>query len=983
SSETITLTLSSSDISALSGTDYPVGTYSVTFAPGDTSETVIISTTADTAVEADETFTLAVSSVDAGTVGASTDTGTGTIENDDTATLSISDVQQVEGDAGTSDFVFTVTLDTAVDGGLAVAYTSNDDTATLADSDYTDNDGSLSFTGTAGETQTITVQVTGDTAVEADELFSVVLGAITLNNSALDSAAVAVSTGTGIGTISNDDSGPVAVANSASTALNTPVSIPVLVNDVDVDGDVLSLTAASFTTANGGQVEILADGTVSYTPDGLFTGTDSFSYEVCDAALNCATATVTVAVSDPLAGNLPPTAVADSAATVVDTPVTIISLINDADPDVGDVLSVSAVDATSAQGGTVVDNGDGTFSYTPAAGFTGVDTFSYTLSDGNGGTDTAIVSVIVSASADSLPTAVGDGATVLQDSVLGVDIDVLANDSHPSDVLGVVDVTGAANGSVTLQDPDGTPGTGDEYVSYVPAVGFSGIDTFSYTIVDANGDVASAAVTVSVTPQVGIEFAAASNGDLEASGGDIPQLLVSGTLLSAETIEVQVTGGSATAGTDYNHTVSVTIPAGVYDGTLATAIPINLTISDDAQVEGDETIAFSLQNPSGVLVLADVGGTVGSQSVNTYTLQDDDVVAVEFAAATNGDVEASGGDIPQLLINGTVSSDQVIEVQVTGGTASAGTDYSHTVAVTLPAGVYDGTLATAVPILLTISDDALVEGDESISFSLALPATGGEELSVGDADGDTSTQSVNTYTLENDDTATLSINDVQQVEGDAGPSDFVFTVTLDNAVDGGLDVAYTSNDGTATLADSDYSDNDGSLSFVGTAGETQTITVPVTGDTVVEADELFSVVLGAITLNNSALDPAAVTVSSVDAGTVGASTDTGTGTIENDDTATLTIDNVTLTEGDAGTTAFVFTVTLDTAVDGGLAVAYTSNDGTATLADSDYTDNDGSLSFTGTAGETQTITVQVTGDTVVEADELFSVVLGAITLNNS
>ncbi|MCB1716073.1 MAG: tandem-95 repeat protein, partial [Candidatus Competibacteraceae bacterium] len=615
---------------------------------------------------------------------------------------------------------------------------------------------------------------------------------------ALDSAAVTVSTGTGIGTISNDDSGPVAVADSASTALNTPVSIPVLVNDADVDGDVLSLTAASFTTANGGQVEILTDGTVTYTPDGMFTGTDSFSYEVCDAALNCAIATVTVVVSDPLAGNLAPTAVADSAATAVDTPLTIISLINDADPDVGDVLSVSAVDATSAQGGTVVDNGDGTFGYTPAAGFTGVDTFSYTLSDGNGGTDTALVSIVVGAP-DPLPTAVGDGATVQQDSVLGVDIDVLANDSHPSDVLGVVDVTGAINGTVTLQDPDGIPGTGDEYVSYVPAMGFSGIDTFSYTIVDANGDVASAAVTVSVTPQVGIEFAAPSNGDLEASGGDIPQLLVSGTLLSAETIEVQVTGGTASAGTDYNHTVSVTIPAGVYDGTLATAVPINLTISDDTLVEGDETISFSLQNPSGVLVLADVGGTVGSQSVNTYTLQDDDVVVVEFAAATNGDVEASGGDIPQLLVNGTVSSDQVIEVQVTGGTASAGTDYSHTVAVTIPAGVYDGTAATALPINLTVTDDGVVEGDESISFSLALPATGGEALSVGDADGDTSTQSVNTYTIQNDDAPSVLISDATVLEG----GDLQFDVTLSAASSETITLTLSSSDISA-LSGTDY-----------------------------------------------------------------------------------------------------------------------------------------------------------------------------------
>ena len=75
----------------------------------------------------------------------------------------------------------------------------------------------------------------------------------------------------------------------------------------------------------------------------------------------------------------------------------------------------------------------------------------------------------------------------------------------------------------------------------------------------------------------------------------------------------------------------------------------------------------------------------------------------------------------------------------------------------------------------------------------------------------------------------------------------------------------------------------------------------------------------------------------------------------------------------------VFTVTLSAAVQDGLTVAYTTNNGTATTGDGDYTDNDGSLTFTGTAGETKTITVVTGTDTKVEADETLSVLLGAIT----
>ncbi|MCB1718875.1 MAG: tandem-95 repeat protein, partial [Candidatus Competibacteraceae bacterium] len=186
-----------------------------------------------------------------------------------------------------------------------------------------------------------------------------------------------------------------------------------------------------------------------------------------------------------------------------------------------------------------------------------------------------------------------------------------------------------------------------------------------------------------------------------------------------------------------------------------------MPVTGDTAVEADERFsvvlgAITLNNSA-----LDPAAVTVSTGTGTGTIENDDsLVAVEFAAASNGDVEAVGGDIPQLLVNGTVSSDQVIEVQVTGGTASAGTDYSHTVALTIPAGVYDGTAATALLINLTVTDDALVEGDESITFSLALPATGGEALSVGDADGDTSTQSVNTYTLQDDDSGPVAYDDV-------------------------------------------------------------------------------------------------------------------------------------------------------------------------------------------------------------------------------
>ncbi|NBB23089.1 hypothetical protein GVN20_27300, partial [Runella sp. CRIBMP] len=322
-------------------------------------------------------------------------------------------------------------------------------------------------------------------------------------------------------------------------------------------------------------------------------------------------------------------------------------------------------------------------------------------------------------------------------------------------------------------------------------------------------------------------------------------------------------------------------------------------------------------------------------------------------------------------------------------------------------------------------------------------------------------------------------------EGSAGTTSYTFTATLNNPVQGGFGAPYTTTNGTATVADNDYVDNDGSLSFAGTSGEQKTITVLVNGDNKVELDETFTVALGtltgltpvqlavitmagspqtgtitnddaatvalvgniselesttpqvfsvslsnpvdvAVTVNFSTTDSTATTADSdytgitnqtvtfmagsTSAQTVNVSitndtkveinevykvaltnlaasgrnvilgTSIGRGNIQNDDGATLTLSGGTSkAEGNSGTTSFIFTATLNNAVQGGFSVAYTTNDSTATVADNDYTDNDGTLTFVGTAGEAKDITVLVKGDSKVEANEAFKVILGALS----
>ncbi len=181
--------------------------------------------------------------------------------------------------------------------------------------------------------------------------------------------------------------GPAAVNDSVTTAEDTAVTVAVLANDTEPDGDSLSVTSAG-TPAHGTAVAN-ANGTIAYTPAANYSGADSFSYTIGDGHGGTATATVSVTVTPVNDG---PAAVNDAASTAEDTAVTVAVLGNDTDPD-GDGLTVTTVGAP-ARGGAVV-NPDGTITYTPAANYSGADNFSYTVSDSQGASATATVIVTV------------------------------------------------------------------------------------------------------------------------------------------------------------------------------------------------------------------------------------------------------------------------------------------------------------------------------------------------------------------------------------------------------------------------------------------------------------------------------------------------------------------------------------------------------------------------------------------------------------
>jgi hypothetical protein len=176
------------------------------------------------------------------------------------------------------------------------------------------------------------------------------------------------------------------------------VTIPVLADDVDADGDPLSVTDVS--DPAHGSVTIQPDGTVVYTPDPGYIGDDSFTYTVCDDNGECTSGTVTITVNPPVPfppPSIPPTppvAHADSASTPFGTAVMVPVGANDTDAD--DDLDVSTVRVVTdpAHGTTTVAPG-GNVQYTPEAGYAGADTFAYEICDATDECDQASVAITV------------------------------------------------------------------------------------------------------------------------------------------------------------------------------------------------------------------------------------------------------------------------------------------------------------------------------------------------------------------------------------------------------------------------------------------------------------------------------------------------------------------------------------------------------------------------------------------------------------
>lgn len=302
-----------------------------------------------------------------------------------------------DGAANSNPATVTITVNPVNDAPVAVnnSYTVNEDKVLTVPApgvlgNDTDADGNpLTAAVVAAPTK-------GTLVLNADGSLSYTPGA---NYNGSDSFTYRVSDGTLNSntatvtiTVSPVNDAAVAVANSYSVNEDTTLTVAapgVLANDTDLEGN--ALTAVQIAAPAKGTLTLNANGGFSYVPNANVYGTDSFSYRANDGSANSNTATVTITINPVNDG--PPVAQEDAATTNTGAAISIAVLANDTDVDANPLVVQSV--SVPAKGTATVNADAKGVTYTPQAGYAGLDSFTYVVSDGAGGTATGTVKLRV------------------------------------------------------------------------------------------------------------------------------------------------------------------------------------------------------------------------------------------------------------------------------------------------------------------------------------------------------------------------------------------------------------------------------------------------------------------------------------------------------------------------------------------------------------------------------------------------------------
>lgn len=395
------------------------------------------------------------------------------------------------------------------------------------------------------------------------------------------------------------------------------------------------------------------------------------------------------------------------------------------------------------------------------------------------------------------------------------------------------------------------------------------------------------------------------------------------------TVNYATANNTATAGTDY---IAAADTLTFAPGQLSQ--PISVTINGDTSLESDEIFNINLSSP--------VNATINdNQAVGTITNDDSTpTISINDVSVVEGNSGTTNAAFTVSLSH-TTSQTVTVNYASAGNSASPGADFSDTAAT---ATISPGLLSTTINI--PVFPDTMFEPAETFFVNLNSPTN----ATISDNQG--------TGTITNDDAEPgISINNASVTEGNSGTRTAGFTVSLSNPSFQTITVNFATANNSA-IAGSDYVGASGTVTF--TPGQTsQPINVTVNGDTIFEANETFNV-------NLSSATNASITDSQ------------GVGTITNDDAQpTISINNVTLSEGNTTTALATFTVSLSHVSSQTITVNFQTANGSAT-AGVDYIAASGTVTFT--PGQlTRTINITVNGETVFEPNETFNVNLSGAT----
>ncbi|WP_426369441.1 tandem-95 repeat protein [Pseudocolwellia sp. HL-MZ7] len=703
-------------------------------------------------------------------------------------------------------------------------------------------------------------------------------------------------------TVVSVNDAPVVVSETRSVDEDNSLTIDVLNNDSDVDGDTLTVTAYS---TEEGTVELSENGEIIYTPSEHFHGTNIINYTVSDGTIGV-DGTVTVTVNS--INDLPILEI-DAATIDEDTSVEIDVLANDSDAD-GDTLSVTGL---SVDNGTVSITEEGAILFVPDADFNGTSTISYTVFDGQEGVETT--TIVTVDSVNDAPIANSDIATTDEDTT--VIIDVLNNDTDvDDDALTIIDVS-TDSGEATI--------TEEGKVEFVPTANFNGEATLSYTISDGNdaevvGTVAITVNSVNDVPVIGINEESVNEdtsititGLANVTDVDGDTLTVSGQSVDTGSVSLSESGSIVyVPDADFNGTATITYT--IKDGNGAeievtaevTVVSVNdapvvvsetrsvdednsLTIdvlNNDSDVDGDTLTVTAYSTEEGIVELSENGEIIytpsehfhGTNIIN-YTVSDGTIDVDGTVTVTVNSIN----DLPIPEIDAaTIDEDTSVEIDVLANDSDADGD---TLSVT-ELSVDNGTVSITEKGAILFVPDADFNGTSTISYTVFDGQEGVETTTIVTVD------SVNDAPIANSDIATLNedtnitfdvlINDTD-VEGDT------LTIT-EISVDTGIvnisatgEVTYTplpEFNGTAIIS---YTISDGQDAEASTTATITVISIndsPVIND--ITANTLLSqgVIIDVLSATND-VDMDALSISS-------AISENGTVIINSDGTITFT-----------------------------------------------------------------------------------------------